>query len=169
MADIDVKYCLFKCFCLPLYGATLLQYEGKGINKLYIARRKSIRKLLNVSPRMHCDLLHEILMDYPFIFQLHKRMVKFWLLCSSRRISLMALKIAINGSDSVMCQNINLICYEYSLCKYDLLNQNVYIVLPQQEHKGIANVIRDFILYRDSVHHHDDENIICIINYPCEN
>ena len=60
MADIDVKYCLFKCFCLPLYGATPLQYEGKGINKLYIAWRKSIRKLPKVSPRMHCDLLHEI-------------------------------------------------------------------------------------------------------------
>ena len=67
MPDINVKYHLFKTYCTPLYGSPLLDYENKCIDKLLVALRKSLKRLLNISPKTHCNLVPQLFNKSSFL------------------------------------------------------------------------------------------------------
>ena len=76
-ASYRVKYQLFKSYCLPLYGSVLWDYSHPSIEKLYLAWRKCIRRLINVPYNTHSGLLSFICNDLPIDIQMHKRVFKF--------------------------------------------------------------------------------------------
>ena len=61
--------------------SSVLDFDSKLINKLYVAWRKAVRKLLKVPQRTHGYLLHGIENIVPVNVQLHKRLIRFTKLC----------------------------------------------------------------------------------------
>ena len=117
-----VKYRLFKSFCMPLYGCVLWDYTCKDIERNFISWKKCIRKLLFLPQRTHCNLLPLLVDDIPVESQLYKRVLKFvaGLIDSNNIYSNLCVKLALNGSGSKMCKNINFICHKCRLCKHNL-------------------------------------------------
>ncbi len=56
----DIKYSLFKTFCMSVYGCQLWNFEDPYCEHFYTAWRKAIRHLLGLPYQTHCDLLHLI-------------------------------------------------------------------------------------------------------------
>ena len=113
-ASLEVKYQLFKTFCMPLYGSVLWDYSLKGVDSFFVTWRKCIRRLLNIPYNTHSDLLHLICNDLPVDCQLHKRVYKFVvsLSKSENMYNNLSLKLALNGSGSRICNSINHICHK---------------------------------------------------------
>ena len=63
--------------------------------------------------------------------QLHKRVLKFvaGLLDSNNIYSNLCVKLALNGSGSELCKNINFICHKYRLCKHNLGKESLKLNL----------------------------------------
>ena len=114
-ASLEVKYQLFKTFCMPLYGSVLWDYSLKGVDSFFVTWRKCIRRLLNIPYNTHSDLLHLICTDLPVDCLLHKRVYKFVvsLSKSENMYNNLSLKLALNGSGSRICNSINHICHKY--------------------------------------------------------
>lgn len=115
--DYEVKYNLFKTYCMPLYGCILWDMTGKDIQKFYVTWRKCLRKLLGLNYRTHSLYIHRIVEDIPVGTQLHKRFMKFIynaLHCENKCVK-MCVTLALNGSQSVTCHNMNFIIHQYNL------------------------------------------------------
>ena len=70
----QLKYRLFKTYCMPLYGPVLWD---QGVQYFCTQWRKSIRKLFNLPYTTHSNLLSSICHDIPIEFQLMSRAMKF--------------------------------------------------------------------------------------------
>ena len=117
---IDIKYRLFKTFCMSLYGCLLWDLSSNSVNMINIAWRKCIRRLFGLPPRTHNALIHAICNDIPIDGQIHIRFLKFMkgcLLSSNPCIQLCA-RLAIDGSNSDACKSVNFICSKYDINKY---------------------------------------------------
>ena len=117
---IDIKYRLFKTFCMSLYGCLLWDLSSNSVNMINIAWRKCIRRLFGLPPRTHNALIHAICNDIPIDAQIHIRFLKFMkgcLLSSNPCIQLCA-RLAIDGSNSDACKSVNFICSKYDINKY---------------------------------------------------
>ena len=73
----DVKYKLFKAYCMPLYGCIHWDISSQKIELFYKQWRKGIRKLFGISTRTHCDLLPLICRDKTIEIQLCLRVLNF--------------------------------------------------------------------------------------------
>ena len=73
---IDITYMLFKSYCMPLYGSQFFDLDSKYIQVFYTAWRKTIRYLLHLPYRTHCNLLPLICQDAPVNIQLINRFIK---------------------------------------------------------------------------------------------
>ena len=69
-AHSNVKYSLFKSFCMALYGSSLWNFYSKGVRKFYVSWRKCIQCLLNLPNSTHCRYLQLICEDTPIHLQL---------------------------------------------------------------------------------------------------
>ena len=116
-AYTDVKYQLFKAFCMSLYGSVLWDFESNFISKFYVTWRKGIRKLLRLPFLTHCKYLPLICNDIPINIQLYRRFNNFLFKAynSNNVLVKMCCNLAINGSGSSISNNINVIS-EYLLC-----------------------------------------------------
>ena len=123
-ASYRVKYHLFKSYCLPLYGSVLWDYSHPCIEKLYLAWRKCVRRLINVPYNTHCALLSFICNDLPVDIQMHKRVFKFIfsLIESGNIYNNMCFLLATNGSGSSICNTLNYLCHKYNFNKLHLTN-----------------------------------------------
>jgi len=61
--NIDIKYKLFKSFCMSVYGSPLWNYSVDMCKAFYVAWRQRICRLFNVSPMTHCALFNIICDD----------------------------------------------------------------------------------------------------------
>ena len=128
-AQFNVKYCLFKSFCMSMYGSNLWDLSSKDMSIIFVAWRKCIRRLLDLSPRAHSRLLHLLCDDVPVDIQIHRRFVKFFTSCyqSSNKLLALASKLVLNGSRSGTCNSLNYVCYTYNLDKFSLVDHPTYI------------------------------------------
>lgn len=157
--NIDVKYRLFKSYCMPLYGCQLWRLNSSNINLIHVCWRKCLRRLLNLPQRTHCNLIHVICQDVPFIFQILNRFAKF-VRSLSKSVNLctrLCLISAISGSCSVLSQNIIYLCSVLGISKYDIPQTNIslgasasyadFAVDDATQHLG--GLIRDLVRLRD--------------------
>ena len=105
------------------------------MNKFYVAWRKSIRRLFNIPRTIHCVLLNEICDDIPVHEQLHSRFINFYksLLNSSNAITNTCAKLALHGSNSVVSNNITIVCSRMSISRFEIhmLLNHIFIQILQ--------------------------------------
>ena len=162
---------------MPLYGCIHWDLSSKNVEIFYRQWRKSVRKLFNVSPRTHCDLLPLICSDVPIKSQLYKRSLGFYStnvvspnaivrLCTSHMIQ----HSTINASKSIaaiaeMCHtNKDTVIKHAKKYKSLLTMKNVYPEDTLQEVTFILDLI-DLCDSRSSDISYDE--ISTIIEYLC--
>ena len=63
--NCDIKYKLFKSYCMPLYGCQLWDFSKLHTEQFYTAWRKFIRRLMGLPYNTHCKYLNIIRDDIP--------------------------------------------------------------------------------------------------------
>ena len=118
----DIRYQLFKTYCMPLYGCQLWDFSQKDVEYFYTAWRKAIRFIWRIPFRSHNNLLSYICEDLPVEAQLHRRFMKFYYKVLSSVNSLVSTcgLLARDGSCSNVCNSLNVISRKYSINKYNL-------------------------------------------------
>ena len=90
---VHVKHKLLKSFYRSLFGCVLWNLSSKSVDVIYTAWRVIVRKLLNVSYKIHSLHLPLIIEDWSIQTQIHRRYVNFLTqLC----IALIELYICVN-------------------------------------------------------------------------
>ena len=150
--DFDVKYKLFKSFCMPLYGCVLWNYFSRDIQRFYTAWRKCIRRIIGVPYKTHCNLLHLIVEDLDISTQLLNRCSKFIksIIDSNNHLSNLCLQLAANGSRSNLGLTISYMSHAFNIPRYDIY---MYGTKPRISTRGeksqqltdTAYVIRDML------------------------
>ena len=118
-ASYEVKYQLFKTYCMPLYGSVLWDYSQSSIEQLFVNWRKCVWKLINIPYHTHSALLPLICNVLPVDCQMHKIVLTF-IYCLNKSCNLynkISLQLPINGSQSRMCNTINYVSYKYNIGK----------------------------------------------------
>lgn len=162
-ANIDIRYSLFKTYCMSVYGAQLWDFSGKYCLRFFVAWRKCVRRLLGVPSNTHNKLIHLICNDIPVEAQLHKRFIKFIISCSNHKNNNVSMSTAqvLRGSKSAvgrswMHMNKQYNCFMQRNIGNDDLEENLMT----------AGIIRDFLFMKNHLH---DEQLNYIISDLCTN
>ena len=155
---IDVKYKLFKSFCMPLYGCVLWSFTSNQMSKFFAMWRKCIRKLLNLPTRCHSLYLPLIVNDYPVEIQLYKRFIKFIvsIISSCNESVKLCGKLLIEGSNSVCCRNLNYIAHFFNV------NKSVMITNVNNMHPLIENKLQSLYCDSDFVNAGNIRDLLCL-------
>ncbi len=145
----DIKYGLFKTFCMPLYGCTLWNHTGCNIKRFHVAWRKCVRRILGVPNTTHCNLLPYICGDNDVNSQLLSRFIKMLktTVRSGNIVSNICVKLAINGSRSNVSNNISLITEMYGVSRDNMLYMTGRGLQSPRDNQlsDTASVIRDIL------------------------
>ena len=151
----EIKYKLFKTFCMDLYGCVLWNLSSKCINRLYTIWRKCMRQLLGVPYRTHSKFLHRVVNDIPVECQVHKRFLKFFesVLDSCNPVVKFCGQLALSGSNSSVSKNINYIwsIYNIGVPKHD-----------KESYKTVATLLKTYEKRRYGIY--DVNDLLCIHN-----
>ena len=169
-ADCDVRYKLYKLFCVSAYGCQLWDFESPKVCNFFTAWRKAVRRIYELSPRTHSNLLPYICCDKNIDVQLHQRFIRF--ICnaldSDNKCVALSCKLALFGSQSPTCNSINYVCHKYFLNKYNCFNvlcpPTLVSVGQNEACEQKASAIRDFIPLRRS---ENPEHINEILDFLC--
>jgi len=170
-ADCDLKYHLYKLYCLSVYGCQLWDFESPKVSAFFISWRKSVRRIYCLPPRTHCQLLPYICCDTNIDVQLHKRFTRFIFnaIHSNNECVSLACRLALHGSRSAVCNSINYVCHKYHLNKYisfyDTYPPTLKVV-DDEDLVRVASVVRDFVCLRQS---ENTDNVNDIIEFLCVN
>ena len=139
---------------VPNYGIFFPQCE-----RFYIAWRKAMRRLCNISPRTHCNLLPLIVGDDPVDVQLHRRFVNFFsnLLSSTNSCVQILSKLALNSNSNVS-KSVCFISRKYGI-DFNSLPSHVHFE-PIETDLMTAASISDFLTLR--FHSRSPEEILNI-------
>lgn len=166
-ADIDVRYNLFKSYCMSVYGCVLWNYESSEVELFFVAWRKSVRKLLNVPYNTHCDLLPTLCNDKSIEVQLHTRVLNF-LFKMSRSVNncvKTALYHVLEGSQSAVSNSLSFLCHKYNMIRQQcIITKPCIEYVPTEENRRLALCILDFIALKQES---NDADIDIIINQLC--
>ena len=168
--NVDVKYDLFKCFCLSVYGSQLWNFESKLCDKYYVAWRKCVRRLFKLPTRAHSNLLHLVCEDLPIEAQLHCRFGNFLNSCLQSKNDLIRLVCnnALGNPRSNLSMTTNFIRHKYKMkrdCNDFALNIRRSVSQTTDEgllQKGL--LVKDFLRMND---YQTDGDIVDIIEYLC--
>ena len=153
--DIDIKYRLFKTYCMPLYGCVLWNYSSRDTERFYVAWRKCVRSLLGVPYTTHCRLLHHICVDHDVETQLLSRVLKFMKTVSEsgNYLSQLCKKLAIDGSHSSLCQTVTLISHKCNMPRESIcdISPTMYQCKRHEPVTVTSSVIRDLLLGNVSI------------------
>ncbi len=145
----DVMYSLFKTYCMPLYGAPLLDFDDRSIEKLFTTWRKCVRSVLSLPPRTHSKYLPLICEDLSINQQLYSRFAKFFfnLHASSNPIVSLCAKLALRGSGSNVSNNLCVMSQMYSVNRTHLpIMQTVRNDIPGNDNDlMLSNIIQELI------------------------
>ena len=149
----DIKYKLFRTYCLSMYGCVLLDFsQEKEVNGLLTAWRKAVRKLLGLHPRAHSILLPHVINDKPLEVMLHSRFLKFmWNgLHSHNKLVYLCSKLALLGSGSSAAQSLNHISATYRFDKFDLKKHVPVLIYkaPPVSVQRNAGAIKDLLVLK---------------------
>ena len=127
--DPKTKYRRCKTLCMSLYGCIMWGMSDQYIEEIFVTLKKCLPKLLDVPQTTHSSSLHLIFEDIPVNVQIHIHCVKFFksVISSENTIVKLCSKLALNGSGSTICKNINYIWFKYSL-KYSNYDTAIYVI-----------------------------------------
>jgi hypothetical protein len=176
-AQINVKYKLFKSYCMSLYGSVLWDFTSQEINNVITQWRKCIRKLLNISNLTHCRYLPHIVEDFPIELQLFKRVLKFLVkIFKSYNLCVKTCgNLIMHGSNSVTCRNLNHISCILGINRYQITEPNfnyMFFVKKYNVNSIDENIyhIKDLLYLRDNNYSKFSYTEISeLINFFCTN
>ena len=158
-ANYQVKYRLFKTHCMSLYGFQGWDLSYVGIEDIYVAWRKCIRKILGLPYRTHKALLPLIIDDVSIESQVEKRFSKYIVnLFKSDNIYLSLCKdIIVHGSRSSAGRSFNYLVSKYRWNRYELPREcsmvrdvMINVSFDNEEKKRIAGQIKELMRGRDT-------------------
>lgn len=175
---IDVKYKLFKSYCMSLYGSPLWDLTAKNVSNMYTTWRKCIRRLYCLPYRTHCYLLPLICCDVPVQVQLCKRFSKFMYgaINSSNECVKTCAVSALYGSCSSAGNNVNLLASMLSVSKYSLFKDGLHSIanaldntfMPDDSCFMYAQMVRDLLtLSSEGYPNFDKSDFLEMMNYIC--
>ena len=156
-----VKYRLFKDYCMGLYGSVLWDFDSNDLSRFYTEWRKAICRLLHIASRTHSNFLHLLCDDRPIEIQMFQICNKFMhnIKDSENGTVQLAYKLAVRGSVSNVCRNVNLVGYKLN-CSRDILGSsasvfNKYVTKCNNNSKNaddsqILGNIKDLLHLRDT-------------------
>ena len=152
--QFDVKYQLFKAFCMPLFGSVLWDFSNADLMLFYSRWRVCVKKLLKISPLCHCNLLQWIVNDIPVDMQLYNKFIKFLKhLCTTNNncISLWA-RLAIEGSGSSVSNNLTILSNVFHIPRYKLPEYKIDfdVRLEEDYEEKIVGNIRNLLSLKHS-------------------
>ena len=171
-ATSDVKYFLFKSYCMSVYGSCLWDYDSVNVNAFYIAWRKCCRRMFNVPYRTHNIFIH-YLEDEDSDIQLHLRFLNIIgkMINSDNQIVQLCSNMAIKGSRSNVSKTVNVVCEKYKFDKSLLHSVNCTFKCVKVDNPDIAqcDVIRDFLIASEDIFtsNEDKQNCKYIVNFLC--
>ena len=109
--NIDSKVKIFNSNCTSFYGSNLLNLNGNNIEKIDIAWRVAVRRLLNLNPRTHCNVLPGLMNSLAPSLQIMIRMLKFFNsgLNNKNFFVKYIFENCLNNCDSIMYNNLKII------------------------------------------------------------
>ena len=152
--QFDIKYQLFKTFCMPLYGSVLWDFSNADMTLLFSRWRVCVKRLLRISPLCHSNLLHWIVNDIPVDMQLYKRFIKFLkhLYTTNNYCISLCARLAIGGSGSSVSNNLTVLSDVFHTPRYTLPEYEIDsdVGLEADYEEKVAGNIRDLLSLRDS-------------------
>lgn len=144
----DVKYHLFKSYCVIAYGSQIWDFQAKKVCQYFVAWRKCVRRLWGIPNTTHSDLLPGICRDAPIETQLLSRVVNFVRNCAASSNELVALscKLCMMGTSSAVSNSIVYIAHKYSLSREFFMLRLGGIPNMNPEETAITGAIRDFAM-----------------------
>ena len=144
--DSFVKYNLFCAYCTSYYGCELWLLSNNYLEDFSTTWRKSIRKVLSLSPRTHSILLPVVCHCIPVFDEFCRRSLNFIRSCTSHESALIRF-IAYYGVTffrgfSVLGQNISFCTYRYDCSLFDVL----YGSINNTVHSYVADSVSDINL-----------------------
>ena len=174
---------LFNTYCMNIYGSPLWKYYDKKLLELfYVAWRKSLRRVWNISNVTHNNLLPYIHNCHPIEVILEKRCIKFvWSLFNSNyALYSNILRLSLQNGNSTMGENVRYLMHKYGIVNSDW-SQNINILyskiesysnrLLNIEHKCTGSVIRELCETRDSCNTQffERKELLYLIEMLCTN
>ena len=163
--DFNVRYKMFKIYCLSMFNVVLWDLGSSEMSTFYCNWRKSIRKLLNLPLLCHSDFLHRIVNDIPIDAQIKKRCANFY--CSifnSRNVIVnLCSKLVNEGSGSVVSNNFNVLCEEFTLNRHCDLSwcKNILTKINYIDQSDVQSEINIIIsLIQDVLHMQTNSNFL---------
>lgn len=155
-ASLDVKYRLFKSYCMSLYGYQGLDLSSAYIDDIYVAWRRCVRKLLGLPYRTHCALLPLIVRDESIDVQIEQRFVKYLetIFKSCNLYVRLCKDLIVRGSRSPLGKSFNHLFVKCGLDRDKVpsrrwLLRDVVAREVDQEQKRVAEQIRELLDGRD--------------------
>jgi len=148
----ETLYFLFRSYCMPLYGLSLVNLADSSIDRLHVTWRKCIRFLLDLPPRTHSMLLHRICQDIPIEDQIYIRFIKFFstLLLSSNPIVTLCVSLALNGSRSSISNTISHISLLTNIPRHEIPYSVSHFSLNEENFdSNEASLISDLLKMRN--------------------
>ena len=158
----DVKYQLFKSFCMSVYGCVLWDFSCQYVEKFFIAWRKCVRRIIGVPNNTHCNLVYLLCNDLPVGAQLHLRFLNFFRksMSSANKCLNLCSRLVLKGSRSKVSNSLNFICERYSMTKdmavcSDALRLSKHVsdaIYSKMESSDLvaANFLADTLYVRDN-------------------
>ena len=188
LSDFSFSECstlshLFNTYCMNIYGSPLWKYYDKKLLELfYVAWRKSLRRVWNISNVTHNILLPYIHNCHPIEVILKKRCIKFvWSLFNSNyALYSNILRLSLQNGNSTMGENVRYLMHKYGIVNSDW-SQNINILyskgesysnrLLNIEHKCTGSVIRELCETRHSCNTQffERKELLYLIEMLCAN
>ncbi len=167
----DVKYNLFKSYCMSAYGSVLWDFSSTYCQLFYTAWRKCIRRITGIPYNTHCHLLHLICGDYPVDLQLHLRFIKFFMSSRSSKSENIRIyaRLAYEGSRSNVSKSWAHMCKTWNIRRsanrVDLDRiRDLYWKMEKPHNIRTATTIYDLLQIYDQ---DDDPQLRDLINELC--
>ena len=159
--SLDVKYKLFTSFCTSFYGSQIWNVDDKMMNCLYIAWRKSIRKLFNLPYTTHSLLLPIIANCRPIECQILSRIANFikTTLSSVNDNLTLIMNIVVNGNSSNTGQSFKHLLTRCNMSSNTFINTPISaikvtlsdVLTPASMHQAGGNFARELLYERERV------------------
>ena len=163
----DVRYKLFKAYCVIAYGSQLWDFDSRSVNDYFACWRRCVRRVWGLPNMTHCRFLPAICLDRDIKSQLLSRSLNFVRTAASSKNSLLnsCCAVALRGSASAVSNTICRLANDFCLTREwigfssePLPCDTTHVTSPE------AAVIRDF-----AIAHHaasgEDKNFMHEIIY----
>ena len=175
-ASVNVKYHLFKTFCMNLYGSLFWDLSSEKVTSFYTLWRKCLRKLLDLPYTTHSRYIPLIVNDVPVETQLFRRVNNFMcnMSASTNLCVKLCTKLVINGSCSNISKTLNHIIYHTNVSMKVICNTKCQLLKAERDHntineedlKHVGN-IKDLLSMRVFKNGFTTGEINAMLNFVC--